>query len=97
MDDFDFDLVTSYENMHAAKPRSAYYREILAEVDVAADRALMVGDDWQNDIAPAAKMGLYTYWIEPEDHATPDDQTRADGQGQLGDLSLKLRSGWPQE
>jgi HAD superfamily hydrolase (TIGR01549 family) len=95
VDDFDFELVTGYENMHSAKPRSAYYREILATVGVEADRALMVGDDWQNDIAPASKMGLYTFWIASPDAAAPDDAVMPDGQGRLADLFQLLKNDWP--
>lgn len=70
--DYDFALVTSYENMHAAKPQPAYYREILATINSTSDQALMVGDDWNNDIIPAAEAGLFTYWIAA-DNATPRD------------------------
>lgn len=91
--EFDFTLVTSYENMHAAKPQPAYYREILAAVGVEPGRALMVGDDWKNDIIPAAAAGLFTFWIAPDD-ATPQDTSLIAGQGSLDDLAQRVNGGW---
>lgn len=90
---YDFALVTTYENMHAAKPQPAYYREILATVGVRPEQALMVGDDWKNDIAPAATAGLYTYWIAAED-AAPPDPSILHGQGTLDALAERVANGW---
>lgn len=58
-------LVTTYEIMHATKPHPAYYREILQRIGQEAAACLMVGDDWENDIAPAQALGLATYWTPP--------------------------------
>lgn len=93
VDEHDFALVTSYENMHAAKPQPAYYREILATVGAAPARALMVGDDWKNDILPAAAVGLHTFWIAPEE-ATADDPALISGRGSLDDLAERVAGGW---
>jgi FMN phosphatase YigB (HAD superfamily) len=93
VDEYDFALVTSYENMHAAKPQPAYYREILAAVGSEPGRALMVGDDWKNDILPAAMVGLHTFWIAPDD-ATADDPTLISGRGSLDDLAERIANGW---
>jgi FMN phosphatase YigB (HAD superfamily) len=93
VDEYPYALVTTYENMHAAKPQPAYYREILAAIDCPPQRALMVGDDWKNDIAPAAAVGLYTYWIAPAD-AAPPDPTLLNGQGSLDVLAELVAGGW---
>ncbi len=90
--DFDFALVTTYENMHAAKPQPAYYREILNVVGAEAGQALMVGDDWRNDIAPASEAGLHTYWIAPND-AIPADPSLISGHGSLDELADLVTSG----
>ena len=90
--EFDFALVTTYENMHAAKPQPDYYREILNVVGVEAGQALMVGDDWGNDIVPAAEVGLHTYWIAPDD-ATPVDPSLIRGRGSLDELAELIISG----
>ena len=63
--EFEFALVTSYENMHAAKPREAYYYEVVGRVGAEPATTLMVGDNWENDIAPAAALGMHVYWIAP--------------------------------
>ncbi len=86
-------LVTTYENMHAAKPQPAYYREILAAIGCAPDQALMIGDDWRNDIAPAAEVGLFTYWIAPAG-AAPPNAALLNGQGSLDVLAELVAGGW---
>lgn len=58
-----FELLTTYENMHATKPDPGYYREILTRVGVAPERALMVGNDLINDIEPATAAGLATFYV----------------------------------
>ncbi len=93
VDEYPYALVTSYENMHAAKPQPAYYREILAAIGCPPEMAIMVGDDWQNDIAPAAEVGLYTYWIAPAD-AEPPDPALVDGQGSLDVFAELVAGGW---
>lgn len=76
--EFDFALVTSYENMHAAKPHEAYYREILTRIDATPETTLMVGDHWENDMAPAAAIGMRIFWVAPEE-AEPPAQPAGDG------------------
>lgn len=95
IEDFDYDLVTGYENMHAAKPHEAYYREILAHIDVVPQQAVMVGDDWENDILPASELGLSTFWISSEKPAGRKDAAAADGWGTLDDFFERFKSGWP--
>lgn len=94
--DYDFDLVTTYEDMHATKPHPGYYEEILARIGVAADEALMVGDDWENDIASAASVGCYTYWLPSNGEQAPKDLdfSLATKMGSLDDLYDLLASGW---
>lgn len=91
--EFEYDLVTSYENMHATKPHPAYYAEIIARLGVAPEEALMVGDSWVNDIAPASEVGLYTHWIALEEARRPD-QTAVTAVGPLETLAERLREGW---
>jgi len=63
--DFDYALITDLSNSHFAKPRPEYYAEVLAQLGRRPEQALMVGDDWNNDMLPAAAAGLRTYWITP--------------------------------
>jgi HAD superfamily hydrolase (TIGR01549 family) len=61
--DFPFKLITSYENSHFCKPDTRYYQEILEKLDCRPCEAIMIGDDYENDIQPAMQVGLHTYWI----------------------------------
>ncbi len=79
--DFPYALITSYEVMHAAKPHRSYYQEILARLDCPPDRALMVGDDWENDMLPAATLGMRAYWVT--DSAEPPNPTAVEAWGNL--------------
>lgn len=60
--DLPIDLVTSYENMHSAKPHGSYYSEIASMLDIPPSQALMVGDDRVLDMA-AADVGMQTYFV----------------------------------
>lgn len=88
--DFPYALVTSYENMHAAKPQPAYYREILACLDCPAEQALMVGDDWRNDIAPALEVGMRAFWVTDAVEQSPPDAALLEGWGSLDDCYGRL-------
>lgn len=90
---YDYALVTTYENMHATKPQLAYYEEILTRVGAEPREALMVGDDWKNDIAPAAAVGLYTYWVADNDAPCPDN-IPVTAQGTLANLYRLMTAGW---
>jgi len=94
--EFSYKLVTTIENMHATKPHQAYYREILAKINCAPEDALMVGDDWQRDIEPAAGLGLFTYWIQLPETTLPD-ATLPSAHGTLEELLARIESGWLQQ
>ena len=91
---YDFDLVTTYENMHATKPHPVYYEEILAQIGVAAEAALMVGDDWENDIVPAASVGCSTYWLPMNGEIAPPQDDVVSKYGSLDELFALVTSGW---
>ena len=56
-------LISNFEDFHFAKPHLAYYLEILCHLGWP-ERAVMIGNDLKDDIVPADKLGLPTYWIE---------------------------------
>ena len=89
----NFTLVTTYENMHAAKPQPAYYAEILDKIGCAPENALMVGDDWENDIVPTTSLGMHTYWLAPAEAELPSDLATHRGTS-LQDLYVLLAAGW---
>jgi HAD superfamily hydrolase (TIGR01549 family) len=57
-------LITSYENMHSTKPNREYYTEIVSKLGCEPSEALMVGNDLEQDIAPARAAGLHTFWVQ---------------------------------
>ena len=61
----DFELVTTYENSRFCKPNPEYYRELLDKLGVEPGECLMVGNDVQEDILPAASIGMQTFLLTP--------------------------------
>ena len=78
--DLPLALVTSSENMHAAKPSLHYYLEILERIDCEPSECLMIGDDFINDIQPANRLGLRTYWVNTSTTTPPNFDPRARGE-----------------
>jgi FMN phosphatase YigB (HAD superfamily) len=60
-EEMHFTLITSYENSHFAKPNPEYFAEILAKLGRNPGQAIMVGDDLERDILPAAALGMTAY------------------------------------
>lgn len=89
--EYDFSLVTTYEIMHAAKPQREYYEEILLRLAVPSQAVVMVGDNWENDIAPAASVGLGTYWVTTSG-ARPPEEGVVQAHGTLDNCFGWLRS-----
>lgn len=63
---YPFEIITTYEDFHFAKPNPAYFAEILAQLGWPEDPVLVVGNDLSLDIEPAHKMGLATYLVTEE-------------------------------
>lgn len=89
--EYNFALVTAYENMHAAKPQRAYYSEILERIGCAPEKALMIGNDWENDILPAHSVGMQTYWLSLNDAPLPAELPVAHGRS-LQDVHAFIKS-----
>ncbi len=95
VDEITFALVTTLENMHFSKPHPEYYEEILARVGVQSDEAIMIGDDWENDIAPAWQAGLNTFWAPTVGERVTVPPVAPDGIGTLEDFARLIRDeGW---
>jgi FMN phosphatase YigB (HAD superfamily) len=58
---YPFALVSSYEDFHFTKPNPAYFAEVLGRLGWPDDPVLMVGNDVEQDLIPAAKLGLPTF------------------------------------
>jgi len=93
VDRFSYDLVTCYENSHATKSNSAYYREILDVLGRRPGECLMVGDNWDWDVACAGQVGIPGYWIADSDVQPPLAGVSIVGQGTLDDFCEAAQSG----
>ncbi|MGD2177811.1 MAG: HAD family hydrolase [Anaerolineae bacterium] len=94
VEQFEYALVTTYENMHATKSHLAYYREILERLDRRPGECLMVGDSWKMDVVPASSVGIPVFWVTEED-ALPTPHASVVGRGRLADLWVAVQGqGW---
>lgn len=79
------ELIPDFETFHFSKPNTHYYAEFLARLGWPEEPVVMVGDDLENDILPALRLGLSVFW-------TPNQATKWDlpgeppVQGSLSDL-----------
>jgi FMN phosphatase YigB (HAD superfamily) len=88
IDDLAYVLVTDYQTMHASKPHSAYYREIAAMIGCAPEDCVMVGNEVENDMLPAKRAGMKTFFVTNGQNANVDTPT--DWCGTLKDFSVLL-------
>ena len=58
---YPFPIISSYEDFHFTKPNPAYFAEVLGRLGWPDDPILMVGNDVDQDLIPAATLGLATY------------------------------------
>jgi FMN phosphatase YigB (HAD superfamily) len=95
VDKFPFELITSYETMHFAKPNPAYYAEIYARLGWPDEPVLMAGNDPDNDITPAAQAGFATFWLNGDKFQDTSDASRTSLSGNLADLEEWLATDHP--
>jgi FMN phosphatase YigB (HAD superfamily) len=88
-DPSEFALVTTLENMHATKPHARYYAEITQRLNTSPDQTLMVGNDWDNDIEPAAGLGCRTFHVIPAGQFVAPSAPGV-GRGSLAELHVYL-------
>ena len=91
--DFDYALITSYENMHACKPHLPYYQEILSKIGCRAEECLMVGNSFEEDIAPATELGIMAFWVVEAKQGITKPSSQAVRQGPLADFGRLIESG----
>lgn len=58
----DFELYTTYENSCHSKPNPAYYRDVLAQLNVVPEECLMVGNDVGEDMV-AQQLGMKVFLL----------------------------------
>jgi|SRR5881628_2487596 len=66
-----FQVVSDSTLVGATKPDSRIFTESLAALGVSADRAWMVGDNFEADIRPATQLGMRTCWITAPERGAP--------------------------
>lgn len=59
----DFTEYTTYENCHYCKPNPKYYEEILQKLHLEPKECLMIGNDFDEDIAPTEKLGMQNFLL----------------------------------
>lgn len=70
IDHFPYALVTTMENSSFAKPNPRYYEDIMKRTGSRPETTWMVGDDVNNDILPAKRVGCKTWWVTDEAMST---------------------------
>lgn len=87
-DRYPFEVVTSYETYHFAKPSPAFYAEVMAQMGWPEGPVITVGDKLDNDIVPSRQLGLHAFWIPSPGDASPPpaDGLGPDASGTLTDL-----------
>ncbi len=92
-DQFPFEIITTYEDFHFAKPNPAYFAEILARLGCPSNLVVMIGNSWEDDIVPAEKLGLPTFWLNGSHQINPAAPRHFLSQtGQLADIPAWLET-----
>lgn len=87
---YPFEIISSYETFHFLKPHPAYVAEMMARLGWPDGPAIMVGNDVEQDLRPAAILGLSTFHTLD---TTPSANGFAPtGRGHLAQLSAWLES-----
>ena len=63
LDEESFVFMTSYENSYYCKPQSGYFEGIAAQLEIAPENCLMVGNDVNHDLSAVA-IGMRTYLVD---------------------------------
>ena len=74
-DKYPFDVVSSYETFHFAKPNPAFFAEVLARMGWPEGPLVIAGDDIQKDIYAGNLLGTATYWVHPDGSVLGDAST----------------------
>lgn len=86
--EFEYLLITDWENMHSYKPHPDYYIEVLEHIGRSPEECLMVGDSWEHDVVPARAAEIPVYWIADKEEERPDPSIDLVGQGDLSTFLL---------
>lgn len=81
---YPFALISTYETFHFTKTYPAYFAEVLGRLGWPDGPVVMVGNDVDADLAPAAALGLATY--HSLDISPSANGFNATGRGRLAEL-----------
>lgn len=69
-----FDIVLASAEEGIAKPDVRIFEMALQRANCLPQEACMIGDRLDNDVVPAAKLGMYTIWVRQGDFAKQDSE-----------------------
>lgn len=81
-----FAMIVDYERFHFAKPNPAFVAEILAQLGWPNQPAVMIGNSLEDDLIPAAQLGLPVFWITEQPAILPQNFHPLSASGSLKDI-----------
>ncbi len=90
-DRYDYDYITTYENMGACKPHPQFFVTVMEHLEREAAECLMVGDSPEADL-PARRLGMRTFWVDRK-RIPQLPSAASDAQGSLRDLMTLIETG----
>lgn len=82
----DFELVTTFEYFHAAKPNREYYEELLAIAGLRGSECVMVGNDAREDVPAPRALGMETFLVLNHAIIPEGKKCECDHKGNYSDL-----------
>ena len=91
-DQVPFSLIVDYERFHYAKPNPAFVAEILAQLGWPNQPAVMIGNSLEDDLVPAATLGLPVYWVNEQMAALPEGFPPYSASGTVAEIPAWIES-----
>ena len=92
LDPHDFELITTFEYFHAAKPNREYYEELLERTGLKAEECIMVGNDAREDLPAPHALGMETFLVTNHAIIPQGYEYRCDHEGDYRALLEFIRS-----
>jgi len=86
VDQFPFELISSYETFHYAKPNPAYFGELLAQMGWPVEPPVMVGNSLEDDVRPAIRVGIQAYLLLDPDNPAVAGTEEIQHKGTLSEI-----------
>ncbi|HEY9077478.1 MAG TPA: DinB family protein [Anaerolineaceae bacterium] len=80
---YPYTLITTYENLHFAKPQAAYLAEIVGQVGSWDDPVVMIGNSITEDYNPANELGIPFFLISNGTPGLPERSSQYNSSGTL--------------